>query len=428
MTQKILAKHAGLDVVEPGQIVWVSVDIVMTHDVCGPGTFGIFKEKFGHDADIFHKDKLVLIPDHYIFTEDEKANRNIDLIRDFATKQNITHFYDVDSPDYRGVCHVTLPYEGHCRPGEIILGTDSHTCTHGAFGAFSTGVGNTEGAFALGTGKIWLRVPETILFRIEGQIPKYIMAKDCILQIIGKIGVEGANYKTMQFIGDAVTQMNIDEKMTLCNMAVEAGAKNGIIPPDETVIKFVKARTSIPFEVVEDDPEARFENTINIDVENLEPVVAKPHSPDNIAPVSQLKDEKIDRVYIGSCTGGKTTDFIRAAQVLAGNKIAVPTFVVPATTFVADEMEHEKVKGKSLRQIFSDAGCQIGPPSCAACLGGPLDTFGRLNEPLRCISTTNRNFPGRMGHAKGEVFLASPLTAAASALTGKITDPRDHMQ
>jgi len=393
---------------------------------------------------VWDPEKVVLIPDHYIFTADGKAHRNIDIMRSFVRRRGIKHFYDADFlepnlPDgsfpetytdpeatsYQGVCHVTLPQNGHVRPGELLLGTDSHTCTHGAFGQFATGIGSTDGAFVLGTGRIWLRVPQSLKFIIHGEIPPYLMAKDIILHIIGEIGVDGATYCAMEFDGDGITGLNIDERMTICNMAIEAGGKNGIIAADRVAIDYVHTRSDKEFEAVTSDPDVEYSKVYEFDASEIPPTVACPHSPGNRASVLELEDVKIDRAYIGSCTGGKTTDFIAAATVLAGNEVRAETFIVPATTETDADLDRCIVAGKTLREVFQESGCQVGPASCAACLGGPVDTFGRANEPLRVVSTTNRNFPGRMGHKEAQVYLASPLTAAASAVAGKISDPRD---
>ncbi|VTS00325.1 homoaconitate hydratase family protein : 3-isopropylmalate dehydratase OS=Nitrospina gracilis (strain 3/211) GN=IIL PE=4 SV=1: Aconitase: Aconitase [Gemmata massiliana] len=427
MTEKILARASGKGSVGPGENVWANVDVLMTHDVCGPGTFGVFKKEFGPDAKVWDKEKLVLIPDHYIFTQDAMANRNVDVLRQFAKEQDIKYFYDVGTDKYKGVCHIALPEEGHTRPGEVLLGTDSHTCTAGAFGEFATGIGNTDAGFVLGTGKLWLKVPPTMRFVFHGNLPPYLMAKDLILAVIGDIGVDGATYRAMEFDGDGVYALNIEERMTLCNMAIEAGGKNGIIAADQVTLDYVNKRNagSKPYNVVKTDPGAKFVFEKVYDVTKMEPVIAKPHSPDNKATVTQVKGTKLDRAYIGSCTGGKLTDFRAAAELLNGKSVKIDTFVVPATTEVARGLDSEKIGGKSLRDIFLASGAKIGEASCAACLGGPSDTFGRLNAPISCISTTNRNFPGRMGHKEAQVFLASPLTVAASALAGTIADCRD---
>ena len=427
MTEKILARRAGKHEISPGDNIWVSVDVLMTHDVCGPGTIGVFHENFGRQAKVWDPSKVVIIPDHYIFTADKMAHRNVDVLREFVREQGIPHFYDVGTDRYKGVCHIALPEEGHTRPGEILLGTDSHTCTAGAFGEFATGVGNTDAGFVLGTGKLWLKVPETMRFVFEGELPPYLMAKDLILKVIGDIGVDGATYRTMEFGGDGVYSLGIEERMTLCNMVIEAGGKNGIIAPDEVTLNYVRARTDQPFEVVTNDSGANFHSPRVYKTRQIEPGVAKPHSPDNYSPARDLKDVKLDRAYIGSCTGGKTGDFKAAARILKGNKVKVDTFIVPATSEVARSLKKETIDGKLLETIFQEAGCHVGPPSCAACLGGPADTLGRLNKSEVCISTTNRNFPGRMGSKTAQVYLASPYTVAASAITGRVTDPREFL-
>ncbi len=429
MTEKILARHAQKASVVPDENIWVDADILMTHDVCGPGTIGVFKHHFGKDARVWDREKVVIIPDHYIFTEDKMANRNVDTLRQFVKEQNLPYYYDVGTDKYKGVCHIALPEEGHTRPGEVLFGTDSHTCTAGAFGEFATGIGNTDAGFVLGTGKLWLKVPPTMRFIFHGELPPYLMAKDLILAVIGDIGCDGATYRAMEFAGDGVFALNIEERMTLCNMVIEAGGKNGVIAPDKVTLDYVNSRNKSgkPYEVVSTDPGAKFCFEKVYDVRKLEPVVAKPHSPDNRAAVSEVKGTKLDRAYIGSCTGGKMTDFRAAARILKGHTVKIDTFVVPATSEIAQGLRAELINGQTLEQIFLNAGAKIGAPSCAACLGGPSDTFGRLNTPLSCISTTNRNFPGRMGHKEAKVFLASPLTVAASALSGTISDPRECM-
>jgi len=427
ITEKIMARAAGRDFVKPGDNIWTNVDVLMTHDVCGPGTIGVFKQHFGKDAKVWDREKVVIIPDHYIFTKDAMANRNVDVLRSFVKEQDIKYFYDVGTEDYKGVCHIALPEEGHTRPGEVLLGTDSHTCTAGAFGEFATGIGNTDAGFVMGTGKLWLKVPPTMRFVFHGQLPPYLMAKDLILAVIGEIGVDGATYRAMEFDGDGIFSLNIEERMTMCNMAIEAGGKNGIIAPDQVTLDYVNQRNAgkRPFQVMKTDPGATFMYEKVFDVTKMEPVIAKPHSPDNKANVSEVKGTKLDRAYIGSCTGGKLTDFKAAAAILKDKTVRIDTFVVPATTEVARSLKTEMIGGKSLEEIFLAAGAKMGDASCAACLGGPSDTFGRLNTPISCISTTNRNFPGRMGHKEAQVFLASPMTVAASALKGEIADPRD---
>jgi 3-isopropylmalate/(R)-2-methylmalate dehydratase large subunit len=451
MTEKILAKHAGKEFVEPGENVWVNVDVLMTHDVCGPGTIGIFKEKFGPMAKVWDKDRVVIIPDHYIFTADQKCHRNVQILRDFVKEQGLKYYYDPEfvtseptmpnpykdptKTNYKGVCHKALPEEGHIRPGEILLGTDSHTCTAGAFGQFATGVGNTDAAFVLGTGRTWLKVPPTMKFMFHGQIPPYLTAKDLILQVIGEIGVDGATYKAMYFAGEGVESLTLEDRMTLTNMAIEAGGKNGVCDVDEKTLQYVRARSNLPdWEVFYDDKNAKYDYEAEWDLSTMEPMVAKPHSPDNKDTAYNCREVKLDRAYIGSCTGGKITDMIMAASLLKGHTVKIPTFVVPGSTEVHADMKTLNVKGqprqageKSIEDILNDAGCLVGPSGCSACLGGPADTFGRLNGAEVCISTTNRNFPGRMGSTRSAVYLASPLTVAASALTGNVTDPREYV-
>ncbi len=425
ITEKILAKSAGKKSVTPGQNVWLNVDVLMTHDVCGPPTFQIWEREFGANARIWDKNKLVIFPDHYIFTADVHANRNVNILREYAQKFNLPNYYDVGTERYKGVCHIALAEEGFDRPGTVLIGTDSHTCTAGAFGLFATGVGNTDAAFILGTGKIWEKVPESMKFIFEGQMPDYLTAKDLILQILGDITTDGATYRAMEFDGEAVHALNIDERMTLTNMAVEAGGMNGIIAVDDVTRQYLAQKNIFEYEVFTSDPDASYLAVYSYNVEQIEPLVAKPHSPDNRELVRKVAGTKLTKCYIGSCTGGKFTDFVNAAKILQGKKVRVPTFVVPATTDIVKRLAEETLNGQTIEQILIDAGCVIAPSSCAACLGGPADTVGRSIDHDVVISTTNRNFPGRMGSKKSEVYLASPLTVAASAVTGVITDPRD---
>lgn len=453
ITEKIMAAHSGRASVRAGENVWVNVDVLMTHDVCGPGTIGIFHEKFGKKARVWDPDRVVIVPDHYIFTADEKCHRNVQILRDFVKEQGLRYYYDPEfvsaaagsgmpSPyrdpnrtSYKGVCHKALPEEGHVRPGEILLGTDSHTCTAGAFGQFATGIGNTDAAFTLGTGKTWLKVPPTMKFTFHGQIPPYLTAKDLILAVIGQISVSGATYKAMYFAGEGIESLTLEDRMTLTNMAIEAGGKNGVCDVDEKTLQYVRARSTRPnWTVYRDDAGCEYDAEYEFDLATMDPLVAKPHSPDNKDTAHNCRHVKVDRAYIGSCTGGKITDMIFAASILKGHQVKVPTFVVPGSTEVHADMkalnlvgEPRKPGEKSIEEILMDAGCQVGPSGCSACMGGPADTFGRLNEPVTCISTTNRNFPGRMGHKEAGVYLASPLTVAASALTGHVTDPREYV-
>jgi 3-isopropylmalate/(R)-2-methylmalate dehydratase large subunit len=453
LTEKILARASGKSRVAAGENVWVNVDILLTHDVCGPGSIGVFKREFGADAKVWDPEKIVIIPDHYIFTSDRLSNRNVDILRDFAKEQGLPYFYDViDDPNgnwrfsevvgqlkrqygsrYQGVCHAALPRRGHARPGEVLFGTDSHTCMAGAFGEFASGIGNTDAGFILGTGRLLVKVPETMRFYLEGELPAGLMAKDVILHIIGDIGFDGATYRAMQWEGPGAHAMSIDDRMTIANMAIEAGGKNGIFPADEKTFAYVDERarangTKSEYEPVELDREQKLIFDKVYDLSKLEPTVAMHPNPGNRALAKDLEYVKLDRAYIGSCTGGKTSDFVAFAEVVQGKKVAIDTYGVPATSEVVQELKDTLRGGSSVWDTLLNAGVIMTEnASCAACLGGPVDTFGRLNAPLTCISATNRNFPGRMGSKESKVYLASPYTVAASALTGRITDPREFL-
>ncbi|KAB1219460.1 3-isopropylmalate dehydratase large subunit [Morella rubra] len=448
MTEKILAGASEKSQLSPGENVWVNVDVLMTHDVCGPGAIGIFKKEFGENAKlcprfckdsyfsgtkVWDREKIVIIPERYIFTSDERANRNVDILRDFCMEQNIKYFYDIKDLNYKGVCHIALAQEGHCRPGEVLLGTDSHTCTAGAFGQFATAIGNTDAGFVLGAGKLLLNVPPTLRFVMDGEMPDYLLAKDLILQIIGEISVSGATYKSMEFVGTTIEKLTMEERMTLCNMVIEAGAKNGVVPADSTTYKYLEIMSeAMGYGKIKGS--SIFLAEYRFDVSKLEPLVAKPHAPDNRALARECKDVKIDRPYIGSCTGGKIEDFMAAAKVFpaSGKKVKVLTFLVPATQKVWMDVYGLQVPGsggKTCSQIFEEAGCDTpANPTFGACMGGPKDTYARINEPMASYPFLLLNFPGRMGHREGQIYLASPYTAAASALTGYVTDPRDFMR
>lgn len=427
ITEKILARAAKRAAVKAGESVWLNVDVLMTHDVCGPPTISIWKKEFGKEAKIWDKEKLVIFPDHYIFTKNVHANRNIDILRQFVKNYDLPNYFDVGTERYKGVCHIALAEEGYNVPGTVLFGTDSHTCTSGAFGLFATGVGNTDAAFILGTGKIWEKIPESMKFTFNGAMPPYLTGKDLILQILGDLGTNGATYRAMEFDGDTISSLSMDERMTLTNMAIEAGGMNGIVAVDEKT-KIYLAKTGVTkYEIFESDDNAIYYSKFRYDVRKLEPLVAKPHSPNNCDIVHNVQGTKITKCYIGSCTGGKITDFQCAANLLSGKEVKVPTFIVPASTAISKQLDKEKLNGISLKEIFVSAGCTIAEPSCAACLGGPSDTIGRSVDGDVVISTTNRNFPGRMGSKSSQVFLASPLTVAASAINGKITDPRDYL-
>jgi len=424
LSEKILARGAGKSALRPGDKVWVQVDVLMTHDVCGPPAYAIFQREFGKGARFWDPAKVVVIPDHYIFTEDPHARRNLEELRRMAREQKLPHFYDAFSPRYSGVCHVTLPEKGHVVPGSILIGTDSHTCTSGALGAFATGVGNTDAAFVMGTGKLWLRVPETFRVLLHGRLSPGVMAKDVILRLIGDIGVDGATYCALEFQGEGVASLSIDERMTLCNMAVEAGAKNGIIPVDGLARRYLEER-GVDCSLAEaSDSNAQYLATREYRLEALVPQVARPHSPAHAVPVTDCEGEPLTTAYIGSCTGGKLEDFVAAAVILRDRKVKLDTYAVPATVAVREAIGRVQVDGKSVEQILKEAGVKLGEPSCAACLGGPEDTFGRLRGKEIAISTTNRNFLGRMGSKEAKIYLASPATVAASAVAGCIADPR----
>jgi 3-isopropylmalate/(R)-2-methylmalate dehydratase large subunit len=453
LTEKILARAAGKARVQAGDNIWVKTDVLMTHDVCGPGTIGVFKREFGKTAKVWDKNRVVIIPDHYIFTADSKSNRNVDILRDFVREQGLPYFYDViDDPAghwafdatrgnlkrqygsrYAGVCHAALPAKGHTRPGEILFGTDSHTCMAGAFNQFATGIGNTDAGFVMGTGKLLIKVPETMRFRLEGRLQPGVMAKDIILHVIGEIGFDGATYRAMQFDGPGVASLSMDDRMTIANMAIEAGGKNAIFPFDARTQEYVDARTRLNgtqsrYEPVEVDADQQFiyETVVNLD--QLEPTVACHPDPGQRKKAKELSHLKLDRAYIGSCTGGKTSDFIEFARVIKGHHVTIDTFGVPATPEIVRDLQTTYWGDKTIWQHMVGAGVQMTENAgCAACLGGPVDTFGRMNQGgLKCISATNRNFPGRMGSKESEVYLASPATVAASALTGKVTDPREY--
>src|SRR6266581_286513 len=453
LTEKTLARAAGKASVQAGDNVWVKADVLMTHDVCGPGTIGVFKREFGKDAKVWDRTKVVIIPDHYIFTADSRSNRNVDILRDFVREQGLQYFYDVIDDanghwhfdaskgqlkrqygsSFAGVCHTALPAKGHTRPGEILLGTDSHTCMAGAFGEFATGIGNTDAGFVFGTGKLLLKVPETMRFWLEGQLQKAVMAKDVILDCIGDIGFDGATYRAMQFEGPGASCLDMDNRMTIANMAIEAGGKNGIFEPDEKTFTYVDERTKANGTKAKYDPllcdkDQKFVYGKSFDLSKLEPTVACHPNPGNRKLAKELGNVTLDRAYIGSCTGGKTSDFLEFARVLRGKRVAIDTFGVPATPEIVHDLQTTRWGKETVWEILVRTGVQMTENAgCAACLGGPVDTFGRMNSPMKCISATNRNFPGRMGHKESQVFLASPMTVAASALTGKITDPREFL-
>ncbi|HIP33317.1 MAG TPA: homoaconitate hydratase family protein [Bacteroidia bacterium] len=426
LTEKILAKASGLTNVTPGELILVNVDVLMTHDPCTPAVIEIFKKEFGENSKIWDKNKHIMIPEHFVFTADEKANANIRIMREFSVEQEHKYFYDVGTEKYEGVCHTTLAEKGHNLPGTILVGTDSHTVTAGAFGTFAIGIGNTDAAFVLGTGKIFLKVPETIKITLNGILPKSIMAKDLILRIIGDLTVSGATYKAIEFDGETIENMSTEERMTLCNMTIEAGAKNAIIVPNKQIIDYLNKRTKVSYTILYPDEDAGYCKELVYDVTNMQAIVAYPPSPDNVRSIEEAEDDSIEleQVYIGSCTGGKLEDFIAAARILKGHEVKVKTFGVPATKTVIEGLMKNEIDGVSIYNILTEAGVNMSlEPSCAACLGGPIDTFGRVDKAINVLSTTNRNFVGRMGHKEAKIYLASPLVAAASAIKGKIINP-----
>ena len=415
ITEKILAKHAGKKEVKPGEIINADIDLVMCHDVTTPPAITML-EKEGITK-IFDKSKIVVTPDHFVPNKDIKSAELAKRLRDWVNKHDIENYYEVGR---HGVCHAILPEQGHVLPGITIICGDSHTCTHGALGAFSTGVGSTDLAAALATGQLWFKVPETIKFVINGKLPKGVYSKDIILKIISDIGVDGALYKAMEFTGETIGDLSVEARMTITNMAIEAGAKTGIIAPDKKTIDYVKERTKHKFEVITSDEDAVYSEIKEYDVSTLEPMVSFPSLPSNGKTAKQAENMniKINQAYLGSCTNGRIEDLRIAAKIMKGNKVAKGTrmIVVPATTEIWKQANKE-----GLLDIFMESQATVSAPTCGACLGGYM---GILAEGERCISSTNRNFVGRMGHPKSEVYLASPATVAASAIEGKIVDPR----
>ena len=414
MTQKILAAHAGLSKVEAGQLISAKLDLVLGNDITTPVAVNEFK-KAGF-TDVFDKDRIAIVLDHFVPNKDIKAAEQSKTCREFACSHCVSHFYDVGK---MGIEHALLPEQGVVTAGDCIIGADSHTCTYGAVGAFSTGVGSTDMAAGMASGKAWFKVPAAIKVELKGALHAPVAGKDVILHLIGEIGVSGALYKSLEFVGEGVKSLTMEDRLCICNMAIEAGAKNGIFPVDEVCEAYLKARSRRPWKVYSADPDAEYERTVVIDLDALEPTASYPHLPENTHPARDGKDIKIDQVVIGSCTNGRIEDMEAAYNILKGKKIAkgVRGIIIPATMAVYRECI---VRGYTT--AFVDAGCIVSTPTCGPCLGGYM---GILAEGERCVSTTNRNFVGRMGHVDSEVYLASPATAAASALTGYITDPRD---
>lgn len=413
ITQKILAAHAGVDKVEAGELIMVRTDLVLGNDITSPVAINEF-EKYGFNK-VFDKEKIALVMDHFAPNKDIKAAEQCKQCRDFANKHDITHYYDVGD---MGVEHALLPEKGLVAPGEVIIGADSHTCTYGAFGAFSTGVGSTDMAAAMATGKVWFKVPAAIKFNLKGKLKPNVSGKDVILHIIGMIGVDGALYKSMEFRGEGVASLTMDDRACISNMAIEAGAKNGIFEVDDKTIEFLKDIIKRDYTIFKADDDAVYEKEYDIDLSAIEPTVACPHLPENTKEAKELKDIKVDQVVIGSCTNGRLSDMVIAANILKGKKVAknVRCIIIPATQKVYKEC----IK-LGYMDIFIDAGCAVSTPTCGPCLGGYM---GILAHDEVAVTTTNRNFVGRMGDKTSKVYLASPATAAYSALTGYITEPK----
>ena len=415
MTQKILAAHAGLESVEAGQLIEADLDLVLGNDITSPVAI---KEMSKMKVDgVFDKDKIALVPDHFVPNKDIKSAEHCKCVREFAYRNQITNYFEVGQ---MGIEHALLPEKGLTVAGDVIIGADSHTCTYGALGAFSTGVGSTDMAAGMATGKAWFKVPGAIKFNLTGKLPKYVSGKDIILHIIGMIGVDGALYKSMEFVGDGIANLSMDDRFTIANMAIEAGGKNGIFPVDEKAVAYMKEHSTREFKVYEADVDAVYDAEYTIDLSTLKSTVAFPHLPENTHTIDEIdKDIKIDQVVIGSCTNGRLDDLRMAAEVLKGRKVAdgMRLIVIPATQAIYLQAMEE-----GLLKIFIEAGGIVSTPTCGPCLGGYM---GILAENERCVSTTNRNFVGRMGHVTSEIYLASPAVAAASAVKGTIAGPLD---
>lgn len=414
MTQKILADHAGVKEVHAGELIEANVDIVMANDITGPMALPIFKKM----ADkVFDKDKVVLVPDHFTPNKDIKSAENSKAIREFSREQGLTHHMEQGKC---GVEHAVLPESGIVVAGDAVIGADSHTCTYGAIGAFSTGVGTTDIATGMATGQLWFKVPSAIKFNLHGKLPKYVSGKDVILHIIGRIGVDGALYKSMEFTGEGVKELSMADRFTICNMAIEAGAKNGIFPVDEAAIEYLDKHAKREYKIYEADKDAEYEEVVDVDLSAIRPTVAFPHLPGNAKTVDEIEAMDkiyIDQVVIGSCTNGRMEDLRKAAAILKGKKVAdnVRVMVVPATQKIYLQCILE-----GILETFVEAGCAVNTPSCGPCMGGHM---GVLAKGEKCVSTTNRNFVGRMGDVESLIYLASPETAAASAIAGYIANP-----
>ncbi|WP_456416451.1 isopropylmalate/citramalate isomerase large subunit [Methanocaldococcus sp.] len=419
IVEKILAKASGKKEVSPGDIVMANINVAMVHDITGPLTVNTLKE-YGIEK-VWNPEKIVILFDHQVPADSIKAAENHILMRKFVKEQGIKYFYDIRE----GVCHQVLPEKGHIAPGEVVVGADSHTCTHGAFGAFATGIGSTDMAHVFATGKLWFKVPETIYFNITGDLQPYVTSKDVILSIIGEVGVDGATYKACQFGGETVKKMSIASRMTMTNMAIEMGGKTGIIEPDGKTIQYVKEAmkkhgTDRPFEIVKGDEDAEFAEVYEIEADKIEPVFACPHNVDNVKPAREVAGKPIDQVFIGSCTNGRLEDLKMAIEIIdkhGGIADDVRVIVTPAS-----REEYLKALKEGIIEKFLKYGCVVTNPSCSACMGS---LYGVLGPGEVCVSTSNRNFKGRQGSLEAEIYLASPITAAACAVKGELIDPRD---
>lgn len=412
MTQKILAAHAGLEAVSAGQLIEADLDLVLGNDITSP--VAIHEMDKMNVKTVFDKDKIALVPDHFVPNKDIKSAEHCKCVREFACKHDITNYFEVGE---MGIEHALLPEKGLVIAGDVVIGADSHTCTYGALGAFSTGVGSTDMAAGMATGKAWFKVPSAIKFNLVGQFSKWVSGKDLILHIIGMIGVDGARYQSMEFVGEGVKNLSMDDRFTVANMAIEAGAKNGIFPVDDIALAYIKEHSNREPVIYEADSDAEYEQEYTIDLSELKPTVAFPHLPENTRTIDEAGDIKIDQVVIGSCTNGRLDDMRIAAEVLDGKRVAkgLRCIVIPATQKIYLQAIEE-----GLIQVFINAGAVVSTPTCGPCLGGYM---GILADGEKCVSTTNRNFVGRMGHVNSEIYLASPAVAAASAITGKITSP-----
>ena len=416
ITEKILARAAGKAKVVPGELVDAKIDVVMCHDVTTPPAISMLEER-GIDR-VFDREKIVVTPDHFQPAKDIPSAELHKRLDTWARRHKIKYYYKLGRA---GVCHALLPEQGHIRPGKVIVGSDSHTCTYGAFAAFSTGIGSTDAAAAIATGQLWFKVPASMKFVLNGSLGPGVYSKDVILAVIARIGVDGALYRAMEFVGPALADMSMEARMTITNMAIEAGAKNGIMAFDDVTKRYLDGHLTDKkdYTVYESDDDAEYVATERFDCSRLEPMVALPHLPSGGVPVGECAGKEMDQAYIGSCTNGRIEDLRIAAEILKGRQVAIRTLIVAATPTI-----WKQAKDEGLFDIFYDAGCVIASPTCGACLGGFM---GILASGEKCISTTNRNFVGRMGHPKSEVYLVSPATAAASAVEGKITDPRKYL-